>query len=115
MVRREAAHVDRRPQWTECHGAGRSERRSPSARSLRRQPDANAREAEALLWIGLKPKVSVGAGGALTTATPRRAQENQARDRHAVILDYLKTAPGVLSGVAAVLAALTGLLALLVK
>ena len=49
-----------------------------------------------------------------TVASPN-GSDKKVRDRHTVILDYLKTAPGVLTGVAAVLAALTGLLAVIVR
>jgi hypothetical protein len=35
------------------------------------------------------------------------------RDRHRVILDYLQTVPGILTGLAGVLGAVTALLALL--
>ncbi|MEU1756556.1 hypothetical protein ABZ436_28425 [Micromonospora matsumotoense] len=49
-------------------------------------------------------------------ATTRKAQRvGGTPGRHSVILEYLKILPAVLTGVAAVLVALTGLLTLLVK
>lgn len=51
----------------------------------------------------------------MPTVATNEQDDNGTRNPHSVILDYLKTAPGVLSGVAAVLAALSGLLALLLR
>ncbi|MBW4705615.1 MULTISPECIES: hypothetical protein [unclassified Micromonospora] len=49
-------------------------------------------------------------------ATTRRTQRiGGTPHRHSVILEYLKILPAVLTGVAAVLVALTGLLTLLVR
>ena len=49
------------------------------------------------------------------TVQPNEQGDNQSRNRHSVIIDYLKTAPGVLQGAGVLLAALTGLLALFLR
>ncbi|MBQ0893438.1 hypothetical protein KBX37_10080 [Micromonospora sp. U56] len=49
------------------------------------------------------------------TVTTNEQADNRSRDRHSIVLDYLKTAPAVLGGLATVLAAVTALLALLLK
>ncbi|MEU7616089.1 hypothetical protein AB0M91_12835 [Micromonospora rifamycinica] len=49
-------------------------------------------------------------------ATTRKTQRiGGTRGQHSVILEYLKILPAVLTGVAAVLVALTGLLTLIVR
>ncbi|MEH0928711.1 hypothetical protein [Micromonospora sp. CPCC 205558] len=47
--------------------------------------------------------------------TTEEQTSNTPRDRHGVILEYLRTVPGVLGGLAGVLGAVTALLALLFR
>ncbi|MEU8431289.1 hypothetical protein [Micromonospora sp. NPDC048887] len=47
--------------------------------------------------------------------TTNEQADNAQRDRHSVILDYLRTAPAVLGGLAGLLGAVTALLALLTR
>ncbi|GAB3853115.1 hypothetical protein GCM10029963_43830 [Micromonospora andamanensis] len=51
----------------------------------------------------------------MATVSGAQTGNNNVRDRHTVILAYLKTVPGVLGGVAATVAALTGLLTMILN
>ena len=87
---------------TELHGCKYPELATPGGQS------------RALLVTPSKCGYTRGCRQLATVASPN-GSDKKVRDRHTVILDYLKTAPGVLTGVAAVLAALTGLLAVSVR
>ncbi|MFG1895107.1 hypothetical protein ACGFIP_13925 [Micromonospora zamorensis] len=51
----------------------------------------------------------------MTTVSTNDQDDNGTRNAHSVFLDYLKTAPEFLGALAAVLVALTGLLALILR
>jgi hypothetical protein len=53
------------------------------------------------------------AEGVLVTVTTHEERDNAVRDRHRVVLAYLKIAPAVLTGLAGVLGAVAALVAVL--